>query len=197
MIAWRAKPVMRLGVMLGGLLLASSAAAQNLYRGGGWAAMSSDRRASAVGDSINVVIYETAASSNTTQNSATKSNSLSGGLTAGGVNETGSGSLGSGYTGRGEIKRSEQLVGQLSVVITGILPNGDLQVEGHQQLRVNGETTNIGVRGRIRSADISSDNQVLSNRIADAEINYDGKGFASRSAKPGLISRLFSLFGLI
>jgi len=176
---------------------AESARSQNLYRGGSWPAMTSDRRASEVGDTITVVIYENAASSNTTQNSATKSNSLGGGLSAGGINESGNATLGSGYTGRGEIKRSELLVGQLTVTVTGVRPNGDLLVEGRQQLRVNGETTNIAVRGRIRPADISDDNQILSNRIADAQIDYNGKGFATRSAKPGLLSRLFSLFGLL
>lgn len=179
------------------LAVATPCAGQNLFRGGSWPAMSSDRRAAAIGDAITVVIYETAASSNTTQNSSTKSNTLSGGLDAPGVSGHGSASLGSGYTGRGEVKRSEQLVGQLTVLITGFAANGDLLVEGHQQLRVNGETTNISVRGRIRPADISNDNEVLSNRIADAEIDYDGKGFATRSAKPGLLSRLFGLFGLL
>jgi flagellar L-ring protein precursor FlgH len=176
---------------------ASLAHAQNLYHGGNWPAMTSDRRASEVGDTITVVIYENAASSNTTQDSTTKSNSLGGGLSAGSINESGNATLGSGYTGRGEIKRSEQLVGQLTVTVTGVLPNGDLLVEGHQQLRVNGETTNIAVRGRIRPADISDDNQILSNRIADAQIDYNGKGFTTRSARPGLLSKLFSLFGLI
>ena len=52
------------------------------------------------------------------------------------------------------------------------------------------------MRGRIRPADITSDNSVLSSRIADAQINYDGKGFVSRSAKPGVINRVFSFLGL-
>jgi len=54
----------------------------------------------------------------------------------------------------------------------------------------------IGVRGRIRPYDISAENAVLSSRIADAQIDYDGKGFVSRSAKPGLLNRIFSFLGL-
>ena len=51
-------------------------------------------------------------------------------------------------------------------------------------------------RGRIRPQDISPENAISSFRIADAQINYDGKGFVSRSAKPGLINRILSFLGL-
>jgi flagellar L-ring protein precursor FlgH len=63
-------------------------------------------------------------------------------------------------------------------------------------MNVNGEETTIRVRGRVRPADISRGNQVLSTRIADAQIDYDGRGFVSRNARPGLVHRLFSLLGL-
>ena len=49
----------------------------------------------------------------------------------------------------------------------------------------------------IRPSDIDGDNRVASNRIADAQINYNGKGFVSRSAKPGIIQNIFSFLGLI
>ena len=178
------------------LLAATPAAAQNLYTEGNWSAMAADRRASQVGDTITVVIQQSAEASNTTQNSSRKSNELNGGLSAGSINESGQIALGGGYTGRGEVRRSERMVAQLSVTIEEVLPNGDYRITGRQVMHVNGEDTTIIVRGRIRAADIRSDNTVLSSRIADAEINYDGKGFVSRSAKPGLITRLFRLLGL-
>ena len=106
-------------------------------------------------------------------------------------------SFGGGYTGRGEVRRSERFISQMSLTVRDVLPNGDLIVGGEQFLFINGEKTRIGVRGRVRPADIRSDNSVVSTRIADAEIDYDGRGFVSRSAKPGLISRLFSFLGLI
>ena len=85
---------------------------------------------------------------------------------------------------------------QVSAEVIDVYPNGDLLVEGRQQVLVNGEETIIGVRGRVRPVDISSDNIVLSGRLANAQIDYDGSGFISRSARPGIISRLFSLLGL-
>jgi flagellar L-ring protein FlgH len=48
----------------------------------------------------------------------------------------------------------------------------------------------------VRMVDIDSDNRVASTRIADAEISYGGRGFVSRSARPGLINRLFAILGL-
>lgn len=177
-------------------LLMSPATAQNLYQGGNWSSMAADRRASAVGDAITVVVQQAAEASNTTQNATRKGTDLSGGLRAGSINESGQLSFGGGYTGRGEVRRSERLVAQLSVTIEAVLPNGDYRIIGEQRLHVNGEKTLIAVRGRIRPEDIRSDNSVLSSRIAEAEINYDGKGFVSRSAKPGLLNRIFSLLGL-
>jgi flagellar L-ring protein precursor FlgH len=183
--------------ILGISLMSVPAAAQDLYQGGNWSAMAADRRAAAVGDAITVVILQSAEASNTTQSSSRRTTDLSGGLRAGGVDESGQLSFGGGYSGRGETRRSEKLVAQLSVTIEEVLPNGDYRIVGRQQLHVNGEMTTIAVRGRIRPADISSDNSVLSSRIADAQIDYDGKGFVSRSAKPGLIARLFNLLGLL
>lgn len=179
------------------LTMALPAAAQDLYRESNWSAMASDRRAVAVGDAITVVILQSAEASNTTQSSSRRSTDLGGGLRAGGVDESGQLNFGGGFTGRGEMRRSEKLVAQLSVTIEEVLPNGDYRIVGHQRLNVNGESTTIGVRGRIRPADIASDNSILSSRIADAQIDYDGKGFVSRGAKPGLITRLFNLLGLL
>lgn len=178
------------------LLAAAPAAAQNLYSEGNWPAMAADRRASQVGDAMIVVIQQSAESSNSTQNSSRKNTDLSAGVRAGGVNESGQLGFGGGYTGRGEVKHSERLVTQLSVTIEEVLPNGDYRILGRQVMHVNGEDTTIAVRGRIRSADIRGDNTILSSRIADAEIDYNGKGFATRSARPGLLNRLFSLLGL-
>ncbi|RHW18966.1 flagellar basal body L-ring protein FlgH [Sphingomonas gilva] len=171
-------------------------AAEDLYKKGNWAAMSADRRASQVGDLLTVVVYQSAEASNVAENGSRKTSSIGGSLRAGPIDEGGDLSFGGSYNGRGEVRRSERLVTQISVTVEAVLPNGDYIIRGQQKMRVNGELSDIGVRGRIRSADITADNRILSSRIADAEINYDGKGFVSRSAKPGLINRIFSFLGL-
>lgn len=178
------------------LLTAPGASADDLYRPGSWSALSADRRASQVGDLLTVVVYQAADSTTTARSDSRRATDLSGGLTAGGIDESASLRVGGGYTGGGQVQHAERFVTQMTVTVDGILPNGDLHVTGEQQMHVNGETSNIGVRGRVRVADISADNRVLSSRVADAQINYDGRGFVSRSAHPGLINRVFRFLGL-
>jgi flagellar L-ring protein precursor FlgH len=178
------------------MLAGAAAQAEDLYKGSKWASLSGDRKASQAGDILTVVIFQSAEATNSAQNSSRKKTDLGGSIAIGSVNEGGSLEFGGGYTGRGEVKRSEKLVSQISLTVREVLPNGDLLVEGEQWMRINGETTRIGVRGRVRPSDISSENAVLSSRIADARISYDGRGFVTRSAKPGVINRIFSFLGL-
>jgi flagellar L-ring protein FlgH len=178
------------------LFACAPAAAEDLYRGSRWASLSGDQKASAVGDTLTVIIFQAVEATNSAQNSSRKKTDLGGSISAGGLNEAASLEFGGGYTGRGEVRRSERLIAQISLTIQQVLPNGDFLVLGEQQMRINGETTRIAVRGRIRPADVRTDNTVLSSRIADAQISYDGRGFVSRSAKPGLVNRIFSFLGL-
>lgn len=177
-------------------LLGSAARAENLFNGAGWAAMSADHKASAVGDSLTILIYQQDEASKIAQNSSRKKTDVGGSFSAGSIGESADLDFGGGYTGRGEVRRGQRLIAQLTVTVQEILPNGDFAIGGEQWIKVNGETTRIGVRGKVRRSDISSGNAVLSSRIADAQINYDGRGYVSRSANPGLINRIFSFLGL-
>ncbi|WP_034158879.1 flagellar basal body L-ring protein FlgH [Sphingomonas sp. ERG5] len=177
-------------------LLTPVAWADDLYKPNGWSAMSADRTARQVGDALTVIVYQAAEATNTAKSDSSKSSRLSGQISGGSLAESGNLSFGGGYTGGGQVQRSERFVTQITVVVSEVLPNGDLIVTGEQQMRVNGETSNIGVRGRVRLADITADNMVASNRVANAQINYDGRGFVSKSAKPGLINRVFRFLGL-
>lgn len=187
-------PVIGLAVVLS--FLAAPLCAEDLYKGGNWPAVAADNKASGIGDTVTVVIYESASASNKVSNKSSKSTDIGGGLSAGPIDESGTLSFGGSYSGSGEVSRTEQFVARMTVTVIDQLPNGDFLVEGQQRLLVNGENRNIVVRGRLRRADINSDNNVLSSRIADAQINYEGKGFVSRSAKPGLLNRIFSFLGL-
>lgn len=170
--------------------------ADDLYKPGNTQSLISDRKASQIGDTITIVIVQSAESSMSMQNSSKKSSAISGQFKAGRIDEGGNISLGGSYDGSGEVRRSERFVTRMTASVIAVLPNGDLVIDGLQHLNVNGEATTVQVRGRIRAADIDGENTVPSNRIADAQINYNGKGFVSRSAKPGLIHRIFSLLGI-
>lgn len=180
----------------GQIFAAALVVGQDLFRDGNWAALAADRRASARGDVLTIVVHQVAESSNVTQRARRRATDTGGSVRLGGVDEDANIRFGGGFSGRGEVRRSERLLTSLTVTIDDILPNGDLLVLGRQQVRVNGERTDIAVRGRVRPADIASDNSVLSSRIAGAEIDYAGKGFVTRGSGPGLVDRLFGLLGL-
>jgi flagellar L-ring protein precursor FlgH len=187
--------VLRLTLVLVALLPAA-AGADDLYRRNNWSAMSSDRKASVVGDLLTVVVYENSESTNSTKSDSKRSTQLAGAISGGSLGERGSFQVGGGYTGGGAVTRSDKLVAQITVAVRDVLPNGDLLVTGQQTMKLNGENTLIGIEGRVRREDIDPENRVLSTRIAGAKIIYDGKGFVARSAQPGLVARVFRFLGL-
>lgn len=171
--------------------------ADDLYPRDGWSALASDRVADRVGDSLTVVIYENATASNSTQSGALRTRTL-GGQVSGGTSFNESGQLG--LTGRSDSTnqtgRIGKMMAQISVGVDAVLPNGDLRVSGEQVLNINGEHTRIRLRGRVRRADISGGNTVLSTRLAEAAIDYDGSGFAAPGQRRGIASRVFRFLGL-
>ena len=178
-------------------LLPAPSLAADLYRSNGWAALASDRVARQPGDSITILIFENSSAANSARNGSKRTSRYGGRIGYGSsFDKSAQLSLDNGFDGDSQTRRSGQMVAQISAVVDAILPNGDLRISGTQLLNINNERTNIAVRGRVRPADITAENAVLSSRIADAEINYNGSGFVTRGAKPGIVTRIFAWLGL-
>jgi flagellar L-ring protein precursor FlgH len=78
--------------------------------------------------------------------------------------------------GNGTINRQDQLVTNVAAVVTQVLPNGNMVIEGKQEIRLNSEMRELLVAGIARPEDIDSDNTIELPKIAEARVAYGGKG---------------------
>jgi flagellar L-ring protein FlgH len=180
-----------------GAVASQTVAAADLAIQSDFASLVGDRRATKVGDVVTLVIVENSSASNSADLSSEKSYSANGSVSSVNTPRTYGGQLrlGDESEGRGRLQRSGRLAAQLSVRVYEVLPNGDLLVRGGQEINLNGEKTRIAVEGLLRPTDIMSGNVAFSTRLANARIEYDGDGYLSDRARPGLLARIVNWFG--
>ncbi len=83
---------------------------------------------------------------------------------------------GSASSGDGSVRRQEELTLRVAATITQVLPNGVLEIQGSQEVRVNFELRELLVSGYVRPEDISRKNEITYDKIASARISYGGRG---------------------
>ena len=88
------------------------------------------------------------------------------------------------FSGTGSVRRSERLELRVAATVTDVLPSGALQIAGSQEVRVNFELRELLVTGFVRPEDVSRDNEVAYDRIAQARISYGGRGQISQVQQP-------------
>jgi flagellar L-ring protein precursor FlgH len=173
------------------------ASANSLWRVGA-RAFFIDQRASRVGDilTVNIDIDDSAKTSNSTQTSRTAGASagvphflglesslgrvLPGGFDPANAIETNSNSN---KSGSGAVTRSEKISLTIAAVVTAVLPNGNMVIQGTQEVKTNNELRQLTVAGIVRPEDISSSNTIRHTQIAEARISYGGRGDVSRMQK--------------
>ena len=184
------------------------ASANSLWRSGA-RAFFIDQRAARVGDilTVQIDINDSAQTSNASNSSHTS------GLKGAAPSLYGlSGSLGrllppgtdlaagiqtssnSSNTGSGAVTRSEKISLTIAAVVSAVLPNGNLVIQGTQEVRTNAELRQLTVAGIVRPEDISSANTVKHTQIAEARISYGGRGDISRVQKTPMAQSLVERF---
>ena len=161
-----------------------------------WAAGSrsffKDQRASKVGDIVTVMIDIADKAELSNQTTRTRSSAESANITnfLGLENTIGQKLLPNGYspeaaldlgadssaTGQGSVNRKEKIELTVAAIVTQVLPNGNLVIEGHQEVRINFELRDLAISGIVRPEDISFTNEIKHSQIAEARISYGGRG---------------------
>lgn len=167
--------------------------ADSLYQPASFKPLISDHKANKVGDTLTVLITESAVAKTRASTTTRKGGGASFRLSkTTGIRNQGGIQLNHNFDGGGQIEREGKLFAQMSVTIKEIYPNGDFRVEGVQEIAVNNEKQSIKLQGRVRPVDIAPNNTLLSTRVADARISYTGKGLLAKKQKPGLIFKILA-----
>ncbi|HEX7596769.1 MAG TPA: flagellar basal body L-ring protein FlgH [Polyangia bacterium] len=93
------------------------------------------------------------------------------------------------FKSSGDTARSESLTATVPAMVTKVFSNGNLFVEGHRVILVNAEEHHFYISGVVRPIDIDQDNSVKSSMVADAQIEFVGRGVLSDNQKPSWLSR--------
>lgn len=156
----------------------------------------SDLRAARVGDVLTVQFTERFAATKSQSANASKASSyeidlpdlglgLDGGRLANSTDQS--------FFGRGGAAQSNSLTGRLTVTVTRVLPNGQLEVMGQKRITLNNGNEYVRLTGLVRPEDISPENVVLSDRLANADIRYVGAGTTADTARPGWFARALGI----
>jgi flagellar L-ring protein FlgH len=86
--------------------------------------------------------------------------------------------------GKAAITREEQVTLELAALVMQVLPNGNLVVQGHQEMRVNNEIRDLQITGVIRQQDISATNTTTLDKLAEARVSYGGRGALTNDQQP-------------
>ncbi|KRA84555.1 flagellar basal body L-ring protein FlgH [Altererythrobacter sp. Root672] len=162
----------------------------------GYAPLHFGQRAHRVGDLVTVVLMEKTTTSKSADSTQARDGSIAlrpptVGPFAFNPNVLNSGGSSS-FNGGGDASQTSSLRGDLTVTIAEVRPNGTALVKGEKVMQFSQGEEWVQLAGIIRLADIDQDNRVASQRVADAQITYAGKGAVQRASREGWLSRFFN-----
>lgn len=96
------------------------------------------------------------------------------------------------FQGGSDSGQSNSLTGSVTVVVVAVQSNGNLVVQGEKWININQGEEYIRLRGIVRPSDISPDNTISSERVANADIQYSGDGTLNDSNEQGWLAKFFN-----
>ena len=187
--------------------LVSGVRADSLWPASGTApgrSMFADRKASSRGDILTIVVSESAVASSSQSKSSERESSLDDAVqqflfsTAASALGTHKGELPAtklggkaSYSGGGQVNNSQSISARAAVLVSDVLPNGNLVIEGARVVTFSGETQYVVLHGVVRADDIARDNTVFSTNIADARVEFYTEGQLTDAQKRGWITKLY------
>lgn len=146
-------------------------------------------RASKVGDSVTIILRESASASRSQNTDITRSSAIT---ASGGIGNLFnpaeiSTNLESGLSSNnlGGAGQSANLKGSITATVMEVFPNGSMVIQGEKNLTMTQGSERLRVRGIVRPDDISPRNTVYSYRLAGAEFSYEGRGDLAQAGRPG------------
>jgi flagellar L-ring protein precursor FlgH len=168
--------------------------------------MFADHKAQAPGDILTIVINESATAQSTQSKTSNRASTLNDAvgqfIFPPGVSGLGThaGALPSvqmsgaaSNTSAGAINNSNTLTSTAAVVVTDVLPNGNLVIEGRRVVTFSGETQYVALHGLVRPDDIAADDTIQSTNIANARLEFTSAGQLTDAQKRGWFTKLYEL----
>lgn len=166
----------------------------------GYQPLFEDRRPRNVGDILTITLQENVSASKSSSANASRDGSSSVGLTT--VPRSLNGLLGNGkadltasgtsdFEGAGGASAQNTFSGTITVTVSDVLTNGNLKVIGEKQIAINQGAEYIRFSGIVNPRTITGSNSVVSTQVADARIEYVGKGYINEAQNMGWLQRFF------
>ncbi len=163
----------------------------------GYAPLHTGNRASRVGDPLTILLVENTRSTKAAGSQTGRDGGFAlkppksgpfGFLDPNALNASGDSS----FKGQGTASQSNTFSSQLGVTIAEVRPNGTALVKGEKRLMLSQGEEWVQFSGIVRISDIDEDNRIVSSRVADARVNYAGKGSIQRAGREGWLLRFFN-----
>jgi len=103
-----------------------------------------------------------------------------------------SGDYSNAYKGSGDTSRTSNVTAKVAAIVTKVLPNGNVAIDGEHRVEVNGEQQILKITGIIRPKDVTISNTIYSYQVAAADVSIKGKGSVADAEQPGWVPRFFN-----